>query len=471
MKKDSIAAFAAVLLILTSANLRADNNNITKTGIGEIQIGAVISSLPNSLSGVYDKLVKVTEEEYDDGDSYTYDVYHATMNGEAILDIYPDGDKVRSITVYSNRLKTEKGLSLASTPADIITAGGHVVSFNNGDIAIVNDGILFFGMPMTQDGYKKAEQAYLGQMVSIETSDFDAKGHPNRIVIMENEYSDLPIAGEESSVNSDAKGTTSSGLSAQNILLGILFIAALLAMIGHMVYVNYFSKKFPEEIPTTKGMDNNNAYVLSRLNNLYNNEFTPLDSSDDSNYPVGKQAALNAKKELTEIFNNHTPVDGDAAVLLQKVSVVTNDSFKRSFAGSIMFMILTIAVGAGACILNKDATPLIYFVPSCVLYFFSCMTPNYILLEKALKEQKTGKSSKNIMGGILAGVFGLAATAPVVVEITKDASTGEVLKKENDHTLQLIGLVASILLFIILAYAMLFVGVFNYLRNYVIRSI
>ena len=73
------------------------------------------------------------------------------------------------------------------------------------------------------------------------------------------------------------------------------------------------------------------------------------------------------------------------------------------------------------------------------------------------------------MDVILGGVFGIAASAPMIVEVTKDANSGEVLDKQNDHSLQIIGMVVSFMLFIILAYAMLFIGIFNYIRNYILR--
>ena len=73
------------------------------------------------------------------------------------------------------------------------------------------------------------------------------------------------------------------------------------------------------------------------------------------------------------------------------------------------------------------------------------------------------------MDAILGGVFGVAASAPMIVEVTKDANSGEVLDKQNDHSLQIIGMVVSLILFIVLAYAMLFIGIFNYIKNYILR--
>ncbi len=459
MKRYFNYLLTAFLLLLVSATAMADNMTVTGSGIGKLKLGNKISKLPDQIPDLYDKIEQVTIEDYDEGgEDYSYTVYRASLNNERVLEISYEEDIIKSITVFSKSLLTEKGLGLGSTPADIFAAGGRVITFNDGGLAFLCDGVLFFDCPLTDQGIKKNEQAYLGYEVTFDESDFKASGHPSRLFLSEE------FAGSSTS--------SSSGRDAKGIIVSILFIAAILAMIGHMVYVNYFAKGFPEELSISKGSEMNNMYVSTRMDKLYNEEFTPYEDNSGEeplHFPIGRKAAFSAKSTLKEIYENHMPVDGEAAEKLRKVSIVTNESFKRTFSGSIKFLIITIVVGAGACYLNKDATPLLYFIPSCLLYFFSCMAPNYVLMEKALKEMKTGKKSRNIMDGVLAGVLGIAASAPVIVEVTKDAHSGEVLDKSNDHGLEIIGLIVTFLLFIILAYAMLFIGILNYLRNYVLR--
>lgn len=463
MKKLSIYCVIGALAILFSSTFAlAGNDSITNTGIGKVKLGATISKLPEAIDGLYDKIEFASEEDYDEGGEYSYEVYHAYLGESIIFDIYPQEGKVSSITVLSPDLKTQKGLSLSSTPSDLFAAGGKAISFNDGTIAIDCDGALFFDMPLSEQGYKKAEQAYLGYEVAFDTSDFDESGHPGRMV----------INGESSA---QAETSSSASMNLKDILLAGLFLAAILAMIGHMVFVNYFAKPFPEDTIALKGTELNNSFVVSRMDRLYNNVFTTYQDPEDNSggeplkFPVGSNAACEAKRTLKDIYDNHMPVDGEAAEKLRKVSILTNEAYKRSFSGSIKFLIITAVIGAGACFLNKDATPLLYFIPACVLYFFSCMTPYYIQMEKALKEMKTGKKSRKFMDAILGGVFSIAASAPMIVEVTKDAYSGEVLDKQNDHSLQIIGMVVSFMLFIILAYAMLFIGIFNYIRNYILR--
>ena len=453
------------MLILSPA-VFADNASLTSSGIGNVKTGTLISKLPKKMAGVYDKLEFVESEEEESFEE-SVPVYRATLGGEVVFEFDPDGEKVGSITVFSKNLKTSDGLSLNSTVSDLFAAGGQVITLMEGGEAIFCDGILFTGLPMTPAGYQKSERSYLGDEVTFDASDFDPAGHPSGILIpavMDSDPVAMPAGGQ------------SSGTKTRNIILGILFIVAVLAMIAHMVYVNYFTKPYPEEIEFGYAAPEDNDYVKNALESLYYHEFSPLCEPGETpgpetvRYPVGKKAAYHAKEVLDDIYANHLPVDGEAESLLNRVAVVTNDAFKRSFAGSKAFLVVAVIIAAIACFLNKDATPLIYFGLSCILYWFASRTPNYILVEKDLKAAKTGKESKNFMTGAIAGILGLAATAPVYVKVTKDRNTGEVLDREEDHSMTWIAMAFSVVLFIVIAYLMLFVGIFNYLRNYVFRK-
>ena len=462
--KRSIFCLAIVCSMLClSSVVWADNNSITAAGIGQVKTGASISKLPKQIAGIYDKLELVSKYYCDEGGyEDTISIYRATLNGETVFEFYPEDEKIGSISVYSKTLKTNNGLSLNSCPADLFSAGGKVISFNSGGEAILCDGLLFQGLPMTQQGYKKSEQAYFGEPVTFDVSDFEANGHPSEILISEYYAKEFNSASVQNDV--------------WDIILGVLFILVVLAMIAHMVYVNYFVEPYPEVFDSVNAKPENNAYVRNALDALYNGEFTPLcnphksSDPDTFNYPVGKKAAYHAKEVLDDILANQLPVDGEAASLFNKVAVVTNDSYKRTFAGSRAFLIVAIIIAVVSCYLNENAYPLIYFGLSCIMYWFASRTPNYILVEKELKTAKTGKQSKSFMSGTIAGILGLAATAPVFVKVITNANTGEVVGKQEDHSMTWIAWAFSIILFFIIAYLMIFVSIFNYLRNYVFRK-
>lgn len=451
-------------MLCLSPIVLADNTSITSVGIGKVKTGAAISKLPKQIAGVYDKLELVSEAFEDEG-AYeeTISIYRATLKGETVFEFYPEEDKVGSITVYSKNLKTNSGLSLNSSPADLFSAGGKVISFNDGGEAFLCDGLLFIGVPMTQKGYQKSEQAYFGERVSFDESDFEENGHPTEILISEyyaKEYNATP------------KSNRPSGKDVWDTILGIIFILAVIGMIAHMVYVNYFTKPYPESFDSENATPENNTYVKSTLEALYNGEFTPLGDPNEApvNYPVGKKVAYHAKEVLDDIMANHLPVNGEAASLLNIVAAVTNDAYKRTFAGSKAFIVVAIIVTIGMCCITKEAYPIIYLGLSSVMYWFASRTPNYILIDKELKAAKSGKQSKSFMTGAIAGILGLAATAPVYVEVTKNANTGEIIDKQEDHSMTWIALAFSVILLVAITYLMIFVGIFNYLRNYVLRK-
>lgn len=449
MKKHSVYTIVGVMVMALFLSLEtmwaANIPYITNRGIGKVKIGATISKLPNSIDGVYDRIEFASEEDYDeDGSKYTYEVYHAFLGNNVTLDIFPnyleDEEKVGGITIYSAALKTKSGLCLNSTPSELFAAGGEGISFNDGSVAIVCGGVLFFDMPLSDQGFKKSEQAYFGKEVQFDDSDFDTSGHPFRIVL-----------------NGEELGTSTSKISLKDIILISLLLVVALAIIGHMIYVNYGSDIFPENTIPLQGTDLNNSFVISRMDNLYNNVFTFYKNPDDITmaeplkYPVGAKAASEAKKILNDIYNNHMPVGGKAAEKLRNVSILTNEACKRTFSGSSKYLVITVIIGFVVCFLNKYFAPLIYFLPACVLYYYSCMTPNYIKMERELKASKRSK----FMDGIFGRVFGMAE--------------GSMSNKKKDTPVPFFTFALSIILFLVLAYAILFVGILNYIRNYILR--
>jgi len=462
--------FVAILVALFLAPLaQAGTPVITSKGIGKVKIGAKVSKLPQQMSGVYDKLELVSEDIVDEG-AYeeTVSLYRASLNGETVFEFYPIDEKVDYLTIYSKNLKMSNGLGLESLPAELFENGAKVISFNDGGEALLVDGVLFKGLPMTPQGFKKSEQAYLGTEVTFDQSDFDPNGHANEIFI--SEY----YANEAS-----AAASAERAKKVKDILLAIVVLLAVGAIIAHMVYVKFFSAKYPEDYNTVANApEANNAYVLSVLNKLVDEEFSPLCDPNETpgpdivRYPAGKKAAYHAKEVLDDILANHLPVSGEAAQKLKEVSIVTNDAFSRAFAGSKAYIIITILIAVGACFLGEVIVgPLVFFGLSCIMYWLSCYTPNYILVNKDLKALKAGRNrSQSFMTATLAGILGFAASAPVFVEVTKNRHTGEVIKTEEDHSPTIIFLILGIILLFVVAYFMFAVAFFNYLRNYLLRK-
>lgn len=152
---------------------------ITKSGVGPFVIGMDIASLPNSLSGVYDKLVRQTMS-YDDIHEDIY--YIAYSNEEQTLCFEELNGKVLRIDIYTPIAKNDLGLNVNSTPSQLFAAGATILQDNGGVQGIWLDGVIWVGHEYTSSGLEKLTESVRGKKPSFTASDFKAGG-ANRITI------------------------------------------------------------------------------------------------------------------------------------------------------------------------------------------------------------------------------------------------------------------------------------------------
>lgn len=484
MKNKTFALLLGVFFsIVTLVGASAKDYVFTSDGIGPLKCGAAIQSIPKIIPGIYDQIT-IERKQIISMDEDYIEFYAASLNGERVLEIYNDAeynpDRIVLITILSPRLKTKSGFSLSTKAKDLIKAKGVVICMPDFSAAIFCDGVLFYDLPLSKAGKNKKDHTLNFNYGLYDASDLLKDGCAAEIRINSDNAQIAQRAQKQApgatTVSIPQQAQSDEAIPTNQLYLLIAFLAVYFAILGHMVYANYFRKGYPETLPEVSGSVDNNAYVKAAMDNLYNVEFTPYCDPNETpgpdvfNFPIGRKSAYHAKEVLDEVYANHLPVDGEAAEDLRKVSIITNEAFKRTFAGSWKYLIITAIIGVCSCLLNSDLTPLPFFSLSCVLYYFSCRTPNYVLMKKDLKALKSGRVSNSLTNGLIAGIFGLAASAPVYVTITKSRRTGEVLKREEDHSMTVVGLVIMIMLFIILAMFMMFIGIFNYLRNYVLRK-
>lgn len=177
-----VSLMACLLGMMIPVSLHGQDFKIGPTGIGPVKLGVSVNSIPKSVPGLYDKLVKASRVEYEDGDEFTVTVYQGILGKDVVFE-FPAEEKVDDIYVFSKTLKTAKGLGLSSTPAALFSAGGTVLEGNDGILGILCEGVLFVGTPFTSSGNKKAEQSYLGETVTFAASDFVAGSHPEKMFI------------------------------------------------------------------------------------------------------------------------------------------------------------------------------------------------------------------------------------------------------------------------------------------------
>lgn len=174
MKKLSLIAMA-FMMSFTVCN--AEEIQITKTGIGPIQIGSTIEGLPEKYAGLYDCIEADTEPS-----AYEYSCYYAKKNGEIVVEIQKDDftQKVTGILILSTEFKTAGGFGSGSKISTLFDKGATVISDEwecTIYLTIVCDGFRFEcdKESLTLSGKKKYAALEKGRKVSaFNRSDFKA---------------------------------------------------------------------------------------------------------------------------------------------------------------------------------------------------------------------------------------------------------------------------------------------------------
>lgn len=177
------AASETVAPVTQPAESAPAGYTMTGQGIGPVIIGKQVSTLPKSIPGLYDKLEKVSRTESFEGGEEEVLTYCQAKLGQEVVFEFLENEKVDGLRVYSKKLTTTRGLGLQATPADLFSAGGKVLEGNDGVEGVLCEGILYVNIPFTQTGQKKANQSYLGEVVSFNVSDFVAGSHAEVLVI------------------------------------------------------------------------------------------------------------------------------------------------------------------------------------------------------------------------------------------------------------------------------------------------
>lgn len=474
-------SFLTVLFLqLTSAQAYGENNSyvISSTGIGPVQLGKRISELPNHVPGLYDSLNQTQEVVYDEGayeESFT--VYLAKLGGDVLFKINPTDDGlVSSITVVSSRLKTKSGLSLASTPSELFKKGVIVESNNSGWEGLICEGVLFVGFPETMQGMNKSQQAYFGEDVKFTEQDFQKDGHAKEILIS-SYYSQFLLADTNKPVVSvNTPKTFGEWLSAIGLLLlFILGFALFCSPIVHMVYVKWFAKPLPFPCVSESAPEENDKYVTEALNSLHSEAFQDYSILDpDSNTyitqtgPLKTRAYKRTVKSIKEFNKQYMPVSKGVAKRLEKDIRIVNALRKRSFTGSVGYLVFCFLIALISHWLMEDWNFMHYFLISTPLYFLAYQAPHYVLIRRELKNKKNDGSNS-----AMAGLFNMAISAftdaPVTTTIWRREDTKEEVYRETDWIPTILGFMVMFVLFMIGFFAMMPVSLIAYIRNYWLR--
>lgn len=272
--------------------------------------------------------------------------------------------------------------------------------------------------------------------------------------------------------------TTSGGFDwtiVWTILISVLFLGLSLAMIGHMVYVKFIRKPFADDYTpeTFKQMRQEGGEFVSEaeanekaselLLDAYN-AWTEIDTQDGGSIkiPYCRKDVVRSYAAAEEIIKL-APTDPELIDAFNDFTHDLNESMKRSFDGSKMFIIVSLIIGLVMSLLS-GAWPFMGMIAvSSVIYWLSSQTPLWMEVRKEVKG-KGGKPS--FMTRLFGGLLGAAATATTYKVVTEysDGSTEE----RTDNSNFWLGLIFAIIVMFIMAVFMFFVAAINYLRNYII---
>ena len=249
MKKHPLSLLSITFLsfVLTSAHAA---HTITAEGVGPIKLGMKIKDIPSSINGLYDNLQTQTRKRTVSwsGKEYTETFYLATLNGKPVFEIPTDNDDIRHILVLTEDLKTQSGLGILSTPADLLKVGAYI-SDGEGDSAIVLcDNVIFNDIPLTASGIEKKNISCEESTIEkASLADFERKGHAKSLTVSNfgnhllRNLKDQEIARKnlESLNSAKAASSQSEKMPANQMILLIAILVIYFSIIGHILYVNW----------------------------------------------------------------------------------------------------------------------------------------------------------------------------------------------------------------------------------------
>ncbi|MDR1755764.1 MAG: hypothetical protein LBR65_02245 [Culturomica sp.] len=262
------------------------------------------------------------------------------------------------------------------------------------------------------------------------------------------------------------------------MVFGLLLFVGPLAMIGHMLYVNWKTRMLEKPLNvehfidkrTRKGvpgaMNDDEVELGFRLLDEAYNELTSVETDESGNEfhkPGTMKELLRAQKKIDEV-GKLMPTD---AALLERYNEYRSflyDYLRRSFFASWKLIILCVLVAVGVAFMESGSfwkgffTVGAFFWFPAIVYYISSQVPQYMIDRK--NERGGGKgwfSTALVALGL--GVLGSGYT------VRTKWSDGSVTEDNSSH---LIALFLGLLVLIAVAATIYIWAIVNYLRNYVL---
>lgn len=285
------------------------------------------------------------------------------------------------------------------------------------------------------------------------------------------------LAQTEKAAPLDSGSATEVATNWGEVALGILILLGALAIIAHMIYECFIKK--PHDALTVEACQNARkeqgmkpmteaeaGELLVKMDEILDSWTSYKGENEEDLWVMTKYSQTKKTLALLDEVVAALPDNENVVSRYNELNQSYNEAMKRQYNGSTAYIILCVVVAALFCWIGGSGgwyNIAITFGLQIAVYWLASMTPTYLLNKKALSTSRTPK----FMNGMIAGILGLAATAPTYTTVTKWSDGSET--KEEDNSAFWFSAIFSLVILLLLAIFMFVVALLNYLRNYVLH--
>ena len=248
----------------------------------------------------------------------------------------------------------------------------------------------------------------------------------------------LAQTGDAASVSDTA---TNAATNWGEVALGILVLICALAIIAHMIYECFIKK--PHDALTVETCQNARkeqglkpmteaeaGELLVKMDDILDSWTSYKGENEEDLWVMTKYSQTKKTLALLDEVAAALPDNEDVVSRYNQLNDHYNEAMKRQYNGSNAYIILCVVVAALLCWAGGSTgwyNVAIMFALQIAVYWLASMTPTYLLNKKALSTSRTPK----FMNGMIAGILGLAATAPTYTTVTKWSDGSETKEEDN----------------------------------------
>lgn len=281
----------------------------------------------------------------------------------------------------------------------------------------------------------------------------------------------MPMAFAQEASQQEITTPEPDGFPILAILGGILMLAVSLAVIGHMVYENFFRKPLRTDYTTdefkaarvaeglSEEMSEEDMAVCMRINN-YQNIWTQIPNSEEPSFLPTKKKHIDEVNLIIADALATKPTEQEVVDLVNELNGVTNNMMKREFNGSKTIIVVSIVVGIILALIT-GGLPIFPIAAGIIIYLFASRTPVFVLVRKELKGKSGGRS---FLTAVMGGLFASIATAKTYKTVTKWSDGTTTTDTDNSETWISLGITFIVALFI--AIFLWAISLISYIRNY-----